>query len=119
MTRLAFAKLMWKHRPPHAVQLFIIMVLCMALLLTVTVQAFAAELTREEKTEILKQAYQRIYAPPVPAPAPEPEPELPLIFPEPVKVAAVVPKALSRVDVCRRHGMRKVVTGKSWRCRKR
>jgi hypothetical protein len=95
-------------------QLLLAMLLCMALLLTVTVQAFAAELTREEKTEILKQAYQRIYAPPAPAP----EPELPLIFPEPVKVAAV-PKVVPRVDVCRRHGMRKVITGKSWRCRKR
>jgi hypothetical protein len=115
VTRIEFAKLMWRHRPPHAVQLLIIMLLCMALLLTVTVQAFAAELTREEKTEILKQAYQRIYAPPAPAP----EPELPLIFPEPVKVAAVVPKAAMRVDVCRRHGMKKVVTGRSWRCRKR
>lgn len=113
MKRLEFAKLMWRHRPPHAVQLLIIMVLCMALLLTVTVQAFSADLTQEEKTEILKQAYQRIYAPPAP------EPELPLIFPEPVKVAAAVPKALPRVDVCRRHGMKKVVTGRSWRCRKR
>jgi hypothetical protein len=115
MKRLEFAKLMWRHRPPHAVQMLIIMLLCMVLLLSVTFKAFAVELTQEEKTEILKQAYQRIYAPP----APEPEPELPLVFPEPVKVAAVVPKALPRVDVCRRHGMRKVVTGRSWRCRKR
>jgi len=41
MTRLDFAKLMWRHRPPHAVPLLIMMLLCMALLLTVTVQAFA------------------------------------------------------------------------------
>src|SRR6187397_1352242 len=110
MTRLAFAKLMWKHRPPHAVQLFIIMVLCMALLLTVTVQAFADdELTREDKTELLKQAYKRIYEPPPPAEdAVWPKPE-------PVKVTKT---AAPRGDVCRRHGMRKVVKGRSWRCRK-
>jgi len=106
-------KYLWQHRAPHAVQLMIMMLLCMALLLTVTVQAFAVELTREEKTEILKQAYQRIYAP-----TPAPEPELPLVYPEPVKTAAVTPKAAPRVDVCRRHKMRKVVTGKSWRCRR-
>jgi hypothetical protein len=108
MTRLEFAKLMWRHRPPHAVQLLIIMVLCMALLLTVTVQAFAEELTREEKTELLKQAYKRIYEPPPPEDAVWPEPE-------PVKVAK---KAAPRGDVCRRHGMRKVVKGRSWRCRR-
>ena len=94
-------------------QLLLAMLLCMALLLTVTVKAFAdEELTQEEKTELLKQAYKRIYEPPPPEDAVWPEPE-------PVKIAKVVPKAPPRVDVCRRHGMRKVVTGKSWRCRKR
>jgi hypothetical protein len=34
-------KYMWQYRPPHAVPLLIMMLLCMALLLTVTVQAFA------------------------------------------------------------------------------
>jgi hypothetical protein len=38
----------------------------------------------------------------------------------PVLVAAPTPEALMKpvADICRRHGMRKVVTGNSWRCRK-
>jgi hypothetical protein len=109
---------------PERGKLLIMMLLCMALLLTVTVQAFAADLTPEEKTEMLKQAYRinggRMGGPLVDLTlVPPPEAELPLIYPEPpVKVTAVVPKAALRVDVCRRHNMRKVVTGRSWRCRK-
>jgi hypothetical protein len=38
------------------------------------------------------------------------------VFTKPVDKPAGVRKA--EVDVCSRHGMRKVVTGSSWRCRK-
>ena len=72
------------------------------------------DLTREEKNNALREEYARrveagaLAAMPLVYPEPEPEPE-------PVKVAAVKPAA--RPDVCRRHGLRKVVTGRSWRCR--
>ena len=109
-----------QHRSPHTVQLLIIMLLCMALLLTVTVKAFAIDLTPEEKTEILKQAYRingdRMNGLLDLTLVPPPEPELP-----PVKTAVMLPKPKPKPaprDVCQRHKMHKVVTGKSWRCRK-
>jgi hypothetical protein len=116
---------MWRHRPPHAVQLMLVMLLCMALLLTVTVKAFAQEPPSEEqKKEALMRAYvangnsmtgwnsfddtapravktDRI-VPPV-------EPKSGAEKPPAVKVAAA--------NVCTRHGKRKVVRGRSWRCR--
>jgi len=71
------------------------------------------DLTREEKNNALREEYARR----VEAGA---QAAMPLVYPppepEPVKVAAVKPVA--RPDVCRRHGMRKVVTGRSWRCRR-
>ena len=69
------------------------------------------ELTREEKNNALREEYaRRVEAGALAA--------MPLVYPppEPVKVAAVKPVA--RPDVCRRHGLRKVVTGKKWRCRR-
>ena len=67
------------------------------------------ELTREEKNDALRAAYQRIYGPQA----------APLPTPEPVKTAEAKPATRPKADVCQRHGMRKVVTGKSWRCRRR
>jgi len=43
--------------------------------------------------------------------------------PEPVPTPTAAPnrgaKVADRADVCRRHGLRKVVNGNSWRCRRR
>jgi len=96
------------------------------------------ELTRQEKDDALRMAYQlnggRMNGPMVDLTDPRTletyakmiatDPgEMPLIFPPPVKVKTAVVKpdpapAVERADICRRHGMRKVVTGKSWRCRR-
>jgi hypothetical protein len=98
--------------------MLIIMLLCMAILLVVTVQAFAQDrvYTQEEKVWLLKDAYKRIYGtlpaegPPVEFRMPDPVPPPDAVWPklEKVKVA----------DVCARHNMRKVVRGKTWRCRR-
>jgi len=120
MKRLEFVKRTWLHRPPHAVPLLVMMLLCMALLLLVTVQAFAVDLTQEEKADALRQAYRINGSMSGPfldlTLVPPPEPEPPLVFPKLARAAVTTPKV--RADVCRRHGMRKVVSGRSWRCRR-
>ena len=96
----------------------IAMVLSMAVLLTVTVKAFAEEgPTREEKAQMLKQAYKRIYgtlpeSPQMTFKVPDPVPPEDSIWPKAEK------KKVRVADICARHNMRKVARGKSWRCRK-
>lgn len=108
--------------------LMVAMVLCMALLLTVTVKAFAQEPPSEEqKKGALMRAYvangnsmtgwnsfddtaprivktDRILPDKI-VPGPEPKP------------VAEKPPATKVADLCARHGKRKVVSGSSWRCR--
>jgi hypothetical protein len=88
-------------------------------LLALTSVASAAEdrvYTQEEKVWLLKDAYKRIYGtlpegPQVTFKVPDPEPPEDAVWPK-------VEKPKKVMDVCARHNMRKVVRGKTWRCRK-
>lgn len=104
------------------------MVLSMAVLLVTTYKAFAEEeeFTREQKIEFLKMGLivnggDTTRWGPVdltrrgePPPPPKIVQSVPIV-PTPVARPAVKPAG---ADLCRRHGMRKVVSGSSWRCRK-
>lgn len=118
----------WEHRPPHFVQLMLIMVLSMALMLTVVVKAFAEEeFTRDQKIEFLKMGLilnggsTTTWGPvdlsrrgetslPPPPKAVQTVPVKPEPEAKPVKQASL--------DICARHNMRKTVRGKTWRCRR-
>jgi len=86
--------------------------------------AAAEEFTREQKIEFLKMGLivnggdTTSWGPVDLTKRNEPPPKLVQtvpIEPEPVPVAKPRPAA----DTCARHGMRKVVTGSTWRCRRK
>ena len=96
-------------------------------LVALTAPALAQEPTQAEKTAALKRAYELNGNSMVGwgsidlADAPAAIRTIPIDgapkvipAPPPAKVAAVEPE---RPDICRRHGKRKVVRGRSWRCR--
>ena len=97
-------------------------------LVALTTPALAQEPTQAEKTAALKRAYELngnsmvgwgsidlTSEPTVVRTIPiDGAPRVTPAAPPPAKVAAVEPE---RPDICRRHGKRKVVRGRSWRCR--
>ena len=103
------------------------------------------ELTREEKNDALRMAYRlngglmngpmvdltdpRVLDNYARLVAAEGAPPAPLVLEPPKMIKTVVVpvdpatsepavRSADRAGICRRHGMRKVTTGKSWRCRR-
>jgi hypothetical protein len=120
----------------NRIQLMAAMVLSMAVLLVTTYKAFAQVepeaprmLSREEQVEYLRLGLMLnggdttrwgpvdLSKPYVPPP-PKIVQSVPIV-PDPAPLPAARPSVKpAGADICRRHGMRKVQNGSSWRCRK-